>query len=83
MRHANRDADHLNTLRQYYAQNRRIPSYQRIADLLGFASRAATAGHPLRIRVTVEIGENGQVDQSVVDKVNAVLAVVKAGWKAD
>jgi len=41
MRHANRDADHLNTLRQYFAQNRRIPSYQRIADLLGFASRAA------------------------------------------
>lgn len=41
MRHANRDADHLNALRQYYAQNRRIPSYQRIADLLGFASRAA------------------------------------------
>jgi len=41
MRHANRDADHLNSLRQYFAQNRRIPSYQRIADLLGFASRAA------------------------------------------
>lgn len=41
MHHANRDADHLNTLRQYFAQNRRIPSYQRIADLLGFASRAA------------------------------------------
>jgi repressor LexA len=41
MRHANRDANHLNALRQYFAQNRRIPSYQRIADLLGFASRAA------------------------------------------
>ena len=43
MRHVNRDADHLNSLRQYFAQNRRIPSYQRIADLLGFASRAAGA----------------------------------------
>ena len=41
VRHANRDTDHSNTLRQYFAQNRRIPSYQRIADLLGFASRAA------------------------------------------
>ena len=41
MRHVNRDTDYLNTLRQYFAQNRRIPSYQRIADLLGFASRAA------------------------------------------
>jgi len=43
MRHANRDIDHLNTLRQYFAQNRRIPSYQRIADLLGFASRGASS----------------------------------------
>src|SRR6218665_301035 len=41
MRHVNRDTDHLNILRRYFAQNRRIPSYQRIADLLGFASRAA------------------------------------------
>lgn len=39
MRHANRDTDHLNTLRQYFAQNRRIPSYQRIADLLGCQRR--------------------------------------------
>jgi repressor LexA len=49
MRHANRDADHLNALRQYYAQNRRIPSYQRIAELLGFASRAAAVKFMQRI----------------------------------
>jgi hypothetical protein len=47
------------------------------------ALREATAGYPLRIRVTVEVGENGQVDQAVVDKVNAVLSGVKAGWKAE
>ena len=47
------------------------------------ALREATAGHPLRIRVTLEIGEDSQVDQAVVDKVNAVLAKIKAGWKAD
>lgn len=47
------------------------------------ALREATAGHPLRIRVTVEVGENGQIDQAVVDKVNAVLSEVKAGWKAE
>ena len=47
------------------------------------ALREATAGHPLRIRVTVEVGENGQVDQAVVDKVNVVLAEVKAGWRAE
>lgn len=41
MRHPNRDSEHLDSLRDYYAQNRRIPTYQRIADLLGFASRAA------------------------------------------
>ena len=44
--------------------------------------REATAGYPLRIRVTVEVGENAQVDQAVVDKINAVLSEVKAGWKA-
>jgi hypothetical protein len=47
------------------------------------ALREATAGHPLRIRVTVEVGENGQIDQAVVDKVNTVLSEVKAGWKAE
>jgi len=47
------------------------------------ALREATAGHPLRIRVTVEVGENSQVDQAVLDKVNSVLAEVKAGWKAE
>lgn len=41
MRRPNRDPEHLEALRDYFAQNRRIPSYQRIADLLGFASRAA------------------------------------------
>ena len=47
------------------------------------ALREATAGHPLRFRVTVEVGENAQVDQAVVDKVNAVLSKVKTGWKAE
>ena len=47
------------------------------------ALREATAGHPLRIRVVVEVGENGQIDQAVVDKVNTVLSEVKAGWKAE
>lgn len=47
------------------------------------ALREATAGHPLRIRVTVEVGEDGQVDQAVVDKVNTLLAEVKTGWKAE
>lgn len=41
MRHPNRDAEHLAVLRDDFAQNRRIPPYQRIAALLGFASRAA------------------------------------------
>jgi hypothetical protein len=55
---------------------------QDLADHID-ALREATAGHPLRIRVTVEIGDGSQVDQTVVDKVNAVLAQVKAGWKAE
>ena len=37
-----KDADYLNRLRDYYAANRRIPSWQRIAELMGFASRTAS-----------------------------------------
>lgn len=35
-----RDSDYLGRLRDYYAENRRIPSFQRIADLMGFASKS-------------------------------------------
>ncbi|WP_043700899.1 DUF499 domain-containing protein [Tepidimonas taiwanensis] len=55
---------------------------QDLADHID-ALREATAGHPLRIRVTVEIGDGSPVDQSVVDRVNAVLAKIKAGWMAE
>lgn len=37
----NRDTDHLAKLRDYYAEARRIPSQQRIADLIGFSKAAA------------------------------------------
>jgi repressor LexA len=36
-----RDADYLDRLRDYYAEARRIPSHQRIAELMGFASKTA------------------------------------------
>ena len=54
---------------------------QDLADNID-ALREATAGQPLRIRVTIEVGDVGQVDQAVLDKVNVVLGSVKAGWKA-
>lgn len=38
-----RDADYLDRLRDYYAANRHIPSFQRIAELMGFASKAAAS----------------------------------------
>lgn len=38
-----RDADYLGRLRDYYAENRRIPSFKRIAELMGFASKAASS----------------------------------------
>ncbi|HEX5953581.1 MAG TPA: hypothetical protein VFY94_10435 [Rhodanobacteraceae bacterium] len=44
--------------------------------------REATAGQLLRIRISVEIGEDGKVDQAVIDEVNRVLANVKDGWMA-
>ena len=40
----NRDPEHLARLQDYYAQNRRIPSMKRIAELMGFASKAASSG---------------------------------------
>lgn len=55
---------------------------QELADQID-ALREATAGYPLRIRVTVEIGEDSHVDQSVVDNVNTILGQIKAGWKAE
>ncbi len=38
----NKDPEHLGRLRDYYADNRRIPSMQRIAELLAFASKTAS-----------------------------------------
>ena len=40
---ANNDTEHLGRLRDYYAENRRIPSFQRLAELMGFASKAASS----------------------------------------
>lgn len=37
----NRDLDHLAKLRDYYAETRRIPTQQRIAELIGFSKPAA------------------------------------------
>ena len=54
---------------------------QDLADRID-ALREATAGHRLRIEVTIEIGE-GKVDQSVLDTVNVVLGQIKPGWKAE
>jgi repressor LexA len=39
----NKDLEHLDRLRDYYAENRRIPSFQRIAELLDFASKTASS----------------------------------------
>lgn len=38
---AARDAEYLDRLRDYYAESRRIPTQQRIAELMGFASKTA------------------------------------------
>lgn len=38
---SNKDRGYLDQLRDYYADSRRIPSYQRICTLLGFASKTA------------------------------------------
>jgi repressor LexA len=40
---ANKDPEHLDRLRDYYAENRHIPPFQRICELMGFASKAAAS----------------------------------------
>ncbi|MEW6164599.1 MAG: LexA family transcriptional regulator [Pseudomonadota bacterium] len=40
-RESSRDDDYLGRLRDYYADARRIPTQQRIAELMGFASKTA------------------------------------------
>jgi repressor LexA len=39
---SNKDGAYLDRLRDYYAENRRIPSMQRIAELMRFASKTAS-----------------------------------------
>lgn len=39
--HVTRDNDYLGRLRDYYAEARRIPTQQRICELMGFASKTA------------------------------------------
>ena len=50
---------------------------ERIDDL-----RNITAGQKLRIQVSIEIGEGGNVPEDVVDKVNTLLGEIKPGWMA-
>lgn len=44
-----RDADYLGRLRDYYQEARRIPSLQRICELMGFASKTASRKLLLRL----------------------------------
>lgn len=45
--------------------------------------KQVTAGHALHIKVTVEFGEAGKVEQEVIDRVNGILGKIKTGWKVD
>jgi hypothetical protein len=52
---------------------------QELADRID-SLREATAGHTLRIRVVVEVGEDDDIDRAVRDQVNGILGEIKAGW---
>ncbi|WP_269533946.1 LexA family transcriptional regulator [Chitinimonas sp. BJYL2] len=43
MSNTERDIDYLNRLQDYYAKERCLPSYSRLMDLLGFASKSAVS----------------------------------------
>jgi len=57
----NRDDEHLQSLKDYYASNRRIPSLQRIAALLGFSSRSAA------VKLMGRLADEGFVERTVDD----------------
>jgi len=49
MPNPNKDPEHLARLRDYYAQNRHIPPFQRICELMGFGSKNAASGLMARL----------------------------------
>jgi hypothetical protein len=53
---------------------------QDLADQLD-ELRQVTAGHALHIKVTVEFGEAGKVEQELIDRVNGILGKIKMDWK--
>jgi SOS regulatory protein LexA len=61
MRKPNRDDEHLQSLRDYFASNRRIPSLQRIASLLGFSSRSAA------VKLMGRLADEGFIERTVDD----------------
>lgn len=61
MRTPNRDDEHLQALRDYYAANRRIPSLQRVASLLGFSSRSAA------VKLMGRLADEGFIERTADD----------------
>jgi len=55
----NRDNEYLNTLKDYYAEHKVLPSYAGIAELLGMKSRASVQQLISRLK------ENGYLDNKV------------------
>lgn len=56
-----RDAHYLDLLRDYYAENLRIPSFQRICELMGFASKTASK------KLMDRLGKAGFVERTTDD----------------
>ena len=61
MRPPNRDDEHLQALRDYYAANRRIPSLQRVASLLNFSSRSAA------VKLMGRLADEGFIERTADD----------------
>ncbi len=45
--------------------------------------RKVTAGHSLRIKVTIELGESEAVDPEVIERINDILRDIKPDWRID
>lgn len=54
----NRDIEYLDRLRDYYAEHRHIPTFQRIKEVMGFGSRAASS------KLLARLGSAGYIERA-------------------
>lgn len=78
---SHKDQEYLDRLRDYYAEHRHIPSFKRIAELMGFGSKAAVSKLMDRLAVAgfIERSDDTWVPSDAFFERTLVEATVRAG----